>query len=204
LWDAINGFEIITLKDNTDIIFSLAFSRDGKKLASGSADTTLKLWEYEDENETMIFKSKAGIIEKVVFSNDGKHIVCRNEKNKKQLWNLESNATTYPYQPNDKEDPFLKGSNITSDNQWSVKSDGNKVILKNTKLQEERFRKDRKRLEQWSSPDPKWNELQAAESEANEDWFGAVFHLEKILSLNPENKDVKTRIATAKDRLKAK
>jgi WD40 repeat protein/serine/threonine protein kinase len=204
LWDATNGFEIITLKDNTDMIFSLAFSRDGKKLASGSADTTLKLWEYEDENETMIFKSKVGIIEKVVFMNDGKYIICRNEKNKKQLWNLESNATTYPYEPNDKDDPFLKGSNITSDNQWSVKPDGNKVILKNTKLQEERSRKDRKRLEQWSSPDPKWNELQAAESEANEDWFGAVFHLEKILSLNPENKDVKTRIATAKDRLKAK
>jgi hypothetical protein len=55
-----------------------------------------------------------------------------------------------------------------------------------------------------SSRNPKWNELQAVESEANEDWFGAVFHLEKILSLNPENKDVKTRIATAKDRLKAK
>ena len=82
--------------------------------------------------------------------------------------------------------------------------DVNKVGLKNTKFQEERSRKDRKRLERLSSPDPTWNESQAVESEANEDWFGAVFHLEKILSLNPENKDVKTRIATTKDRLKAK
>jgi WD40 repeat protein len=44
IWDTASGTELATLVGHTDRIFSVAFSPDGKTLASGSWDGTIKLW----------------------------------------------------------------------------------------------------------------------------------------------------------------
>ncbi len=47
LWDVEIGEEIRTLSGHTEFIESLAFSHDGKILASGSFDGTVLLWDWE-------------------------------------------------------------------------------------------------------------------------------------------------------------
>lgn len=47
LWDVETGVEIRTLTGHTEPIESLAFSHDGKILASGSFDGTILLWDWE-------------------------------------------------------------------------------------------------------------------------------------------------------------
>ena len=47
LWDVETGEEIRTLSGHTELIESLAFSHDGKILASGSFDGTVLLWDWE-------------------------------------------------------------------------------------------------------------------------------------------------------------
>ena len=44
VWDATSGQETLTLKGHTSVIESVAFSADGKRLASGSWDQTVKVW----------------------------------------------------------------------------------------------------------------------------------------------------------------
>jgi WD40 repeat protein len=63
-----------TLKGHTDMVWSVAFSPDGKGLASASDDMTVKVWDVATNKEVLVLKGHGGNVIRVVFSPDGKRI----------------------------------------------------------------------------------------------------------------------------------
>ena len=45
VWDAGTGLELLTLKGHSNGIYGVAFSPDGNRIVSGSADNTAKIWD---------------------------------------------------------------------------------------------------------------------------------------------------------------
>ena len=72
LWEVETGQEVATLTGHTGYVNSVAFSRDGKLLASGSDDKMVKLWEVETGQEVATLTRHRGLVSSVAFSPDGK------------------------------------------------------------------------------------------------------------------------------------
>ncbi|NES83307.1 MAG: protein kinase [Moorea sp. SIO2B7] len=81
---------ICTLKGHLSSIHSLSFSPDGKYLASGSADQTIKIWNLKQAQVKHTFSGHSSIVEAVIFSPDGKMLVSGSWDYTIRFWDLET------------------------------------------------------------------------------------------------------------------
>jgi transducin (beta)-like 1 len=75
LWDAKTGQCIRTLKMHTEPVYSVAFSPDGKHVASGSFDKRIRVWEIATGLLEKTYRGEGGVFE-VCFSADGSKIAA--------------------------------------------------------------------------------------------------------------------------------
>ena len=64
----------------------MAFSPDGKRLASGSADGTVKVWDALTGQETLTLKGHNGRVASVAFSPDGQRIASGSRDGTVKVW----------------------------------------------------------------------------------------------------------------------
>jgi WD40 repeat protein len=86
VWDASTGKEVLALKGHSFWVTSVAFSPDGKRLASASADRTVKVWDIETGHEAHTLRGQGGWVRAVAFSPDGKHLASAGDDQVVRLW----------------------------------------------------------------------------------------------------------------------
>jgi WD40 repeat protein/transcriptional regulator with XRE-family HTH domain len=91
LWDVSTGQELITMIGHTDWIGGLAFSPDGKRLASTSLDGTVRIWSLAPGQEIVTVASPgAGYGTRVVYSTEGREFLTNGGDGTATIWNSET------------------------------------------------------------------------------------------------------------------
>jgi pimeloyl-ACP methyl ester carboxylesterase len=99
--------QLRTLQGHSGRVTGLAFSPDGKVLASGSADNTIKLWSTASWREVGTLLGHTGRVEGIAFSPDGKRVASASWDGTIRLWDANTR----------KEGEVLRGH---SGSTWSV------------------------------------------------------------------------------------
>jgi WD40 repeat protein len=89
LWDVKSGKQLAELKDHTSRVTSAAFSPDGTRVVTTSANTA-RLWDAKDGKQLTELKGHTGEVTSAAFSPDGTRVVTTSVDNTARLWDAKS------------------------------------------------------------------------------------------------------------------
>jgi WD40 repeat protein/uncharacterized caspase-like protein len=90
LWDVTTGQVVATITGHGRGVSKVAFSRDGKLLASGGTDNTIKIWDVATQKELRTFTGHTSGIESIDFSPDGRLLASASDDGSTFLWDAQT------------------------------------------------------------------------------------------------------------------
>jgi len=90
IWDIATGETYKQLQGHLGRIVAIDFSPDGKRLVSGSFDSTVRIWDIESGKEIRQLVGHTGQLSSVMFSPDGKRVITGADDGTVRIWNSES------------------------------------------------------------------------------------------------------------------
>ena len=81
---------IKTLQGHTHWVYAVAFSPDGQTLASGSGDSSVKLWDINSGKCIYTLQGHINWVHSVAFGSNGQTLVSSGDDNTIKLWDIKT------------------------------------------------------------------------------------------------------------------
>jgi WD40 repeat protein len=113
------------LKGHSNVIDGLAFSPDGTRLISGSADRTARIWDVRSRKTLHVLEGHKDSIYAVAFSPDGSRAVTGSFDHTLRLWDAKSGTLIKPLEGHDE---GVKFAAFTPDGKYVLSGSYDKTI----------------------------------------------------------------------------
>jgi hypothetical protein len=90
LWDVSTGKKLKELKSGKSVYYSVAFSPDGRTIASGGHDRNAMLWDVQSGNVKKTLMGHRKAVKSVAFSPDGRTLASGSHDRTIKLWDVHS------------------------------------------------------------------------------------------------------------------
>lgn len=90
IWDVSTGQEIGALQGHGRAVAKVAFSRDGKFLATAGTDNTIKIWDLAAKRDLITLSGHTSSIDSLDFSPDGRLLASAGEDGSTFLWDAKT------------------------------------------------------------------------------------------------------------------
>jgi WD40 repeat protein/serine/threonine protein kinase len=102
-WQRHMHLELLALRGHTGPILAVAYSRDGRRIATGSADKSARVWDAETGLESFRLEGHTDSVRAVAFSRDGQRIVTGSWDRTVRVWDAATGRSLRSIVANGKE-----------------------------------------------------------------------------------------------------
>jgi WD40 repeat protein len=88
MWDVASRQSVRILRGHTEVVRTVAFSRDGRRLATGSSDGTTRLWDVASAETLTVLSGHEASVGDVAFSADGGLVATAGSDDTVRIWDV--------------------------------------------------------------------------------------------------------------------